>query len=94
MEEKKKLIILTGPTAVGKTKLSIETARMLNAEIISADSMQVYKYMDIGTAKITKEEMEDITHYMVDELEPDEEFKVVVFKLLALKYYSNNKNIK
>ena len=86
MEEKKKLIILTGPTAVGKTKLSIETARMLNAEIISADSMQVYKYMDIGTAKITKEEMEDITHYMVDELEPDEEFNVVVFKRLALKY--------
>ena len=86
MEEKKKLIILTGPTAVGKTKLSIETARMLNAEIISADSMQVYKYMDIGTAKITKDEMEDITHYMVDELEPDEEFNVVVFKRLALKY--------
>ena len=86
MEEKKKLIILTGPTAVGKTKLSIETARMLNAEIISADSMQVYKYMDIGTAKITKKEMEDITHYMVDELEPDEEFNVVVFKRLALKY--------
>ena len=86
MEEKKNLIILTGPTAVGKTKLSIETARMLNAEIISADSMQVYKYMDIGTAKITKEEMEDITHYMVDELEPDEEFNVVVFKRLALKY--------
>lgn len=86
MNERKKLIILTGPTAVGKTKLSIETARMLNAEIISADSMQVYKYMDIGTAKITKEEMEDITHYMVDELEPDEEFNVVVFKKLALKY--------
>ena len=86
MEEKKNLIILTGPTAVGKTKLSIETARMLNAEIISADSMQVYKYMDIGTAKITKDEMEDITHYMVDALEPDEEFNVVVFKRLALKY--------
>ena len=86
MEEKKKLVILTGPTAVGKTKLSIETARMLNAEIISADSMQVYKYMDIGTAKITQEEMEDITHYMIDELEPDEEFNVVVFKRLALKY--------
>lgn len=83
---KKNLIILTGPTAVGKTKLSIETAKMLNAEIISADSMQVYKYMDIGTAKITKQEMEDITHYMVDELEPDEEFNVVVFKKLALKY--------
>lgn len=86
MNDKKKLIILTGPTAVGKTKLSIETAKMLNAEIISADSMQVYKYMDIGTAKITKEEMDGITHYMVDELEPDEEFNVVVFKKLALKY--------
>lgn len=84
--DKRSLIILTGPTAVGKTKLSIETARMLNAEIISADSMQVYKYMDIGTAKITQEEMEDITHYMVDELEPDEEFNVVVFKKMALKY--------
>ena len=86
MEDKKKLIILTGPTAVGKTKLSIETAKMLNAEIISADSMQVYKYMDIGTAKISKDEMENITHYLIDELEPNEEFSVVTFKKLALKY--------
>ena len=57
------LIILTGPTAVGKTALSIELAKDLNAEIISADSMQIYKYMDIGSAKVTKEEMDNIVHH-------------------------------
>ena len=57
MDKKKPLVILTGPTAVGKTELSIELAKRLNGEIISADSMQVYKHMDIGTAKVTKEEM-------------------------------------
>lgn len=80
---KKPLIILTGPTAVGKTKVSIELAKALNGEIISADSMQVYKYMDIGSAKIRPEEMQGVKHYLVDELEPDEEFHVVRFQQMA-----------
>lgn len=79
------LIILTGPTAVGKTKASIGLAKALNGEIISADSMQVYKYMDIGSAKICSEEMQGIKHYLIDELEPDEEFHVVRFQQLAKK---------
>ncbi len=79
------LVILTGPTAVGKTKLSIELAKRIRGEIISADSMQVYRHMDIGTAKITPEEMEGVTHYLVDEFEPDEEFNVVKFKDCAQK---------
>lgn len=80
---KKPLIILTGPTAVGKTKASIGLAKALNGEIISADSMQVYKYMDIGSAKIKPEEMQGVKHYLVDELEPDEEFHVVRFQQMA-----------
>lgn len=80
---KKPLIILTGPTAVGKTKASIELAKAINGEIISADSMQVYKYMDIGSAKIRPEEMEGIPHYLIDELEPDDEFHVVRFQKMA-----------
>jgi len=86
MEEKKKLVILTGPTAVGKTKLSIELAKRIGGEIISADSMQVYKYMDIGSAKIRPEEMEGIPHFLVDELEPSEEFNVVVFQQKTKQY--------
>lgn len=81
--EKKPLVILTGPTAVGKTELSINLAKRINGEIISADSMQIYKYMDIGTAKITREEMDGVRHFLVDELEPDEEFNVVVFQKMA-----------
>ena len=80
---KRPLIILTGPTAVGKTKASIGLAKALNGEIISADSMQIYKYMDIGSAKIRPEEMQDIPHYLIDELEPDEEFHVVKFQQMA-----------
>lgn len=79
----KPLVILTGPTAVGKTKLSIALAKEIGGEIISADSMQVYKKMDIGTAKITKEEMCGIPHYLVDELDPGEEFNVVRFQSMA-----------
>lgn len=80
---KKPLIVLTGPTAVGKTSLSIALARAAEGEIISADSMQVYKHMDIGSAKIKKEEMEGIPHYLIDVLEPDEEFHVVRFQEMA-----------
>ncbi|MGN1267482.1 MAG: tRNA (adenosine(37)-N6)-dimethylallyltransferase MiaA [Dorea sp.] len=80
---KKPLVILTGPTAVGKTKASISLAKAIGGEIISADSMQVYKYMDIGSAKIKPEEMEGIPHYLVDELEPHEEFHVVRFQQMA-----------
>ena len=82
---KRPLIILTGPTAVGKTKASIGLAKALNGEIISADSMQVYKHMDIGSAKIRPEEMQGIPHYLIDELEPDEEFHVVKFQEMAKK---------
>ena len=80
---KKPLIILTGPTAVGKTKLSIALAKAVNGEIISADSMQVYQYMDIGSAKIKKEEMQGVPHYLIDVLKPEEEFHVVRFQEMA-----------
>lgn len=83
---KQPLVILTGPTAVGKTALSIELARRIGGEIISADSMQVYRGMDIGSAKIMPEEMRGIPHYLIDELEPDEPFHVVKFQELAKKY--------
>ena len=79
----KPLIILTGPTAVGKTELSISLAKSIGGEIISADSMQVYKYMDIGTAKIRPEEMDGVPHHLIDILEPDTAFNVAMFKDLA-----------
>ena len=82
---KKPLIILAGPTAVGKTKASIGLAKRIGAEIISADSMQVYKHMDIGSAKITRSEMSGISHHLIDILEPEEEFNVVRFQKLALE---------
>lgn len=81
--EKKPLIILTGPTAVGKTALSIQLAKAVGGEIVSADSMQVYRHMDIGSAKVTKEEMEGIPHYLIDVLEPQDDFNVVTFQTLA-----------
>lgn len=81
--EKRPLIVLTGPTAVGKTKASIGLAKAIGGEIISADSMQVYQGMDIGSAKITSEEMQGVPHYLVDVLEPDEEFNVVCFQKMA-----------
>lgn len=91
----KPLIILTGPTAVGKTKLSIALAKELNGEIISADSMQVYKGMDIGSAKITKREMEGVRHHLIDVLEPTEEFNVVIFQRMCREVmddiYSRNR---
>ena len=82
-EKKKRLVILTGPTAVGKTRLSIALAKTIGGEIISADSMQVYRHMDIGSAKITPEEMEQIPHFLIDELEPSEEFNVLIFQQRA-----------
>jgi tRNA dimethylallyltransferase len=81
-----KVIVIVGPTASGKTNLSIELAKSLNGEIISADSMQIYKYMDIGTAKPTLDEMQGIKHYLIDEVLPSEDFNVVRFKELANKY--------
>lgn len=83
---KPKVIIILGPTAVGKTKLSIDLAKKLNTEIVSADSMQIYKYMDIGTAKPTEEEMSGIKHYMIDEIDPVIEFSVAQYKELAQNY--------
>ena len=80
---KKPLVILTGPTAVGKTALSIKLAKEINGEMISADSMQVYKYMDIGTAKIMPSEMEGITHHLIDVLDPKEDFNVFTFQTMA-----------
>ena len=80
---KRPLIILTGPTAVGKTELSVSLAKMIKGAVISADSMQVYRHMDIGSAKIKQEEMQGIPHYLVDILEPEEEFHVVRFQEYA-----------
>lgn len=80
---KNPLIILTGPTAVGKSALAVSLAREVGGEIISADSMQVYRHMDIGSAKITREEMADVPHHLIDILEPAEEFHVVRFQTLA-----------
>lgn len=81
--KKKPLVVLTGPTAVGKTNASISLAKAIGGEIISADSMQVYKYMDIGSAKIKPEEMQGVPHFLVDVLEPTEAFNIVRFKAMA-----------
>ncbi|GAA0076414.1 tRNA (adenosine(37)-N6)-dimethylallyltransferase MiaA [Clostridium sp. CTA-5] len=82
---KQKILVLGGPTAVGKTELSIKLAEKLNGEIISADSMQIYKQMDIGSAKVTKEEMRDVKHHMIDIISPEQEFSVADFKELGEK---------
>ena len=83
--QKNKLVIIAGPTAVGKTENSIRLAKAINGEIISADSMQVYKRMDIGSAKIMPEEMQGIRHHLIDVLEPTEEFNIVRFQTMAKK---------
>ena len=80
---KRKLIVIAGPTAVGKTSLSVKLAKRIGGEIISADSMQIYKEMDIGSAKIKENEKEGIEHYLIDLLDPSEEFNVYKFKELA-----------
>ena len=86
---KQKLIVLTGPTAVGKSKLSIELAKRIGGEIISADSMQVYKYMDIGTDKISTEKMEGVPHHLIDILDPSENFNVFLFQKLVKEAICN-----
>ncbi|MDR7076184.1 tRNA dimethylallyltransferase [Neobacillus niacini] len=83
VDSKQKLLVIIGPTAVGKTKLSIELAKRYNGEIISGDSMQIYRGMDIGTAKIKIEEMEGIPHHLIDIKEPDESFSVAEFQQLV-----------
>jgi tRNA dimethylallyltransferase len=88
----KDLIVLTGPTAVGKTSLSIALAKAVDGEIISADSMQVYRHMNIGTAKITEEEKCGIPHFLIDEFEPDEEFNVTIFKNKVMGYIEEIKS--
>lgn len=80
---KKPLVIIAGPTAVGKSDMSVKVAELINGEIISADSMQVYRGMDIGTAKIKKEEMNGIRHYLIDALDPKDEFNIVKFQAMA-----------
>ena len=80
---KKQIIIIAGPTAVGKTEYAIETAKAINGEIVSADSMQLYKYMDIGSAKPTAEELSQVKHYLVDEIDPREKFSVAQYQKLA-----------
>lgn len=82
---RKPLIIIAGPTAVGKTEISINLARAVSGEIISADSVQVYKGMDIGSAKIKKEEMGGVPHHLIDILEPEDDFNVALFKDLVIK---------
>ena len=81
-----KLVILTGPTAVGKTALSVALAKKIGGEIISADSMQVYRGMDIGSAKVTREEMQGVPHFLINEFDPAEEFHVVRFQEYAKRY--------
>lgn len=83
---KKPFVIIGGPTACGKTSFSIELAKKINGEIISADSMQVYRYMDIGTAKVREEEKQGVPHYLVDEIDPDEEYNVMIFQQKAKAY--------
>lgn len=91
------VLILTGPTAVGKTDLSISLAKKINAEIISADSMQIYKKMDIGSAKIKEDEKEGVAHYLIDIVDPDDDFSVSEFRKMALEkiedIHSRNKKI-
>lgn len=89
LDSKQKLLVIIGPTAVGKTKLSIELAKRYNGEIISGDSMQIYRSMDIGTAKIKREEMEGIPHHLIDIKEPDESFSVAEFQQLVREKISD-----
>lgn len=88
----KDFIIITGPTGIGKTKISIDAAKQFNGEIISADSMQIYKHLDIGTAKVTEDEMAVIPHHLIDIVEPGEEFTVKDYRALAKEKIEEVKN--
>ena len=85
MSRKKKLIVILGPTASGKTELSIKLAKKFDGEIVSADSRQIYKEMDIGTAKPSREELRKIPHHLIDIVKPNQDFSVALYKKLALK---------
>lgn len=89
---KKDLFILSGPTAIGKTDISIKLAKLLDGEIISADSMQIYKHMDIGSAKINKNDMDDIPHHLIDFVDPRREFSVSEFASLSKEKIEDIKN--
>jgi len=86
---KNRVIFIVGPTAVGKTKLTVELAKALNGEVVYADSMQIYKEMNIGTAKPSKEELEGVPHYLVDEIPPEEDFSVATFESYAKEHIQN-----
>ena len=73
------IIIIYGPTAVGKSKVGVELAKLVNGEVISADSMQIYKHLDVGSAKVTNEEMDGIVHHMINIKEPNEDYSVSDF---------------
>jgi len=83
---KDNVCILVGPTSIGKSSIAVKLAKQLNGEIISADSMQIYKYMDIGTAKVTPEEIKGIPHHMIDIIDPDEDFTVSNYKDMAKEH--------
>ncbi|SHI98165.1 tRNA dimethylallyltransferase [Clostridium cavendishii DSM 21758] len=89
---KKNILVIAGPTSVGKTDISIKIAKKLNGEIISTDSMQIYKEMNIGSAKISKEEMNDVPHHLIDIIAPEEEFSVSEYRELCLKAISDIHN--
>lgn len=89
MNSLKPLVVIVGPTAVGKTDIAIEVAKRVGGEIVSADSMLVYRGMDIGTAKPTLEEMQGIPHYMIDVVDPDEEFSVAMYQKAAREWIDN-----
>ena len=86
MADKIPLVAVVGPTASGKTGLGIAIAKRYGGEVVSADSMQIYRYMDIGTAKVTPEEADGVPHYLIDELNPDEEYNVMLFQQKAKAY--------
>ncbi|CCJ32635.1 MULTISPECIES: tRNA (adenosine(37)-N6)-dimethylallyltransferase MiaA [Caloramator] len=86
---KKNIVIIAGPTASGKTKIGIELAKKIDGEIVSADSMQIYKYMDIGSAKPTREEMQGVPHHMIDVVDPKEEFSVALYRQMAVDCIDN-----
>ena len=82
----RKIIVVAGPTAVGKTEYAIRIAEQFNGEIVSCDSMQLYKYMDIGSAKPTPEEQARAKHYLIDEIDPRDDFSVAIYQKMAKKY--------